>query len=90
MSSRAADSAEPRITEPQPRIPAATAPCIASGAAASVMRAAATDGTRPCSAIATSVASSMRRCAGEGSKPVTRSQAWSVKVTRPISAPQRS
>ncbi len=72
---RAADSAEPRMTEPQPRMPAATAPWIASGAAASVMRAAATEGTRPCSAIATSAASSTRRCSGEGSLPATSSQA---------------
>ncbi len=62
----AAASAEPRITEPQPRIPAATAPCSASGAAASVMRLACTLGTRPCSAMATSVASSTRRCAAVG------------------------
>ena len=64
----------PRITEPQPRIPAATAPCSASGAAASVMRLACTLGTSPCSAIATSVASSTRRCASFGMLPVTSSQ----------------
>ena len=33
-----ADCALPRMTDPQPRMPAATAPCSASGAAASVMR----------------------------------------------------
>ena len=87
---RAADSAEPRITEPQPSRPAATAPWMASGAAASVMRAAATEGTSPCSAIATSVASRIRRCAGVGSLPVTRSQAWSVKVTWPTRSRHRS
>ena len=61
---RPAASEDPSTTEPQPRIPAATAPCSASGAAASVMRAACTLGTRPCSAIATRVASRTRRCAG--------------------------
>ena len=87
---RAADSAEPRMTEPQPRIPAATAPWTASGAAASVIRLATTDGTSPCSAIATSAASRIRRCAGVGSLPVTRSQAWSVNVMWPMSSWQRS
>ena len=62
------------MTEPQPSRPAATAPCSASGAAASVMRAACTLGTSPCSAIATSVASSMRRCASVGMEPAISSQ----------------
>ena len=34
LSMRPAVSDEPSTTEPQPRMPAATAPCIASGAAA--------------------------------------------------------
>ena len=42
------------MTGPQPRIPAATAPCSESGSAASVMRAATFVGIIPCSAIATS------------------------------------
>ena len=53
-SSRAHSSAVPRITGPQPRIPAATAPCSESGSAASVIRAATFVGIIPCSAIATS------------------------------------
>ena len=77
-----AASDEPSTTEPQPRMPAATAPCSASGAAARVMRDACTLGTRPCSAMATSVASSTRRCAAEGSAPVTSSQKCSVKLMR--------
>ncbi len=47
-------SAVPRITGPQPRIPAATAPCSDPGSAASVIRAATFVGIIPCSAIATS------------------------------------
>ena len=73
-NSRPAVSDAPRITEPQPRMPAATAPWRASGAAASVMRLACTLGTRPCSAIATSVASSTRLAIGLGRWPVTSSQ----------------
>ena len=53
-SSRAHSSAVPRITGPQPRIPAATAPCSEPGSAASVIRAATLVGIIPCSAIATS------------------------------------
>ena len=71
-------------------MPAATAPCSASGAAASVMRLACTLGTRPCSAIATSVASSTRRCAGVGNAPVISSQMWSVNPIAPISSRARS
>jgi hypothetical protein len=87
---RPALSAAPRITEPQPRMPAATAPCSASGAAAYVIRLACTDGTRPCSAIATSVASSTRRCAGDGTSPLSRNQTYSVKPTCPMSSWHRS
>ena len=61
----------PRITEPQPRMPAATAPCSASGAAANVMRAACTLGTMPWSAIATSVALSTVASARVGRLPVS-------------------
>jgi len=78
------------MTEPHPRMPAATAPCSASGAAASVMRLAATLGTSPCSAIATSVASSTRRWAAPGICPVISSHTWSVKVMVPTSSLQRS
>ena len=53
-SSRAHSSAVPRMTGPQPRIPAATAPCSDPGSAASVIRAATFVGIIPCSAIATS------------------------------------
>ncbi len=52
-SRRAHTSAVPRMTGPQPRIPAATAPCSDSGSAASVMRAATLVGIIPCSAMAT-------------------------------------
>ncbi len=44
----------PSTTGPQPRIPAATAPCSDPGSAASVIRAATFVGIIPCSAIATS------------------------------------
>ena len=44
----------PRSTGPQPRIPAATAPCSDPGSAARVIRAATFVGVMPCSAIATS------------------------------------
>ena len=53
-SSRAHASDVPRMTGPQPRIPAATAPCSDPGSAASVIRAATLVGIIPCSAIATS------------------------------------
>src|SRR5262249_2444215 len=78
------------MTEPQPRMPAATAPWNASGAAAMVMRAAGPLGTSPCSAIATRVASSTRRCASFGLRPVTSRKKWSVKETVPIRSAQRS
>src|SRR6266699_184151 len=81
-----AASEEPSTTEPQPRSPAATAPCSASGPAARVMRAACTLGTIPCSAIATSVASRTRRCAAEGCAPVSSSQKCSEKLSVPISS----
>src|SRR5437879_2389683 len=85
-----AASEEPSTTEPQPRSPAATAPCSASGPAARVMRAACTLGTIPCSAIATSVASRTRRCAAEGSAAVSSSQKCSEKLSVPISSRARS
>jgi hypothetical protein len=62
------------MTEPTPSRPAAIPPCQASGAAASVMRAACTLGTKPCSAIATSAASVKKRCSSFGIAPVTRNQ----------------
>jgi hypothetical protein len=52
-------------------MPAATAPCSASGAAAKVMRLACTLGTRPCSAMATSVALSTVLQAASGCLPVS-------------------
>ena len=52
----------PRITGPQPRMPAATAPCSEPGSAASVIRAATLVGIIPCSAIATSSRSRKKRC----------------------------
>jgi hypothetical protein len=54
------------------------------------MRLACTLGTSPCSAIATSVASSTRCCIAEGNTPVSSSQKCSVKPMRPMSAPARS
>ena len=54
------------------------------------MREACTLGTSPCSAIATSVASSTRRCAADGMAPVTRSQKCSVKLIAPTSSRVRS
>ena len=54
--------------------PAATAPCSASGAAASVMRAACTEGTRPCSAKDTMVASAMRTRFSLGVWPVSKNK----------------
>ena len=71
-------------------MPAATAPCSASGAAARVMRLACTLGTKPCSAIATKVASNTWRCGFVGSAPVTSSQKYSVKSILPISSRVRS
>ncbi len=62
----------PATTLPMPSSPAATAPCQASGAAASVIRAACTLGTSPCSAIATITASVKKRCSAFGIFPVTR------------------
>ena len=50
------------------------APCQASGAAASVMRAAWTLGTNPCSAIATRQALATSRCKAVGLSPSTSSQ----------------
>ena len=55
------------------RMPIATAPWIASGAAASVMRLACTLGISPCSAMATSVAVSTRLAIALGRWPVTSS-----------------
>jgi hypothetical protein len=57
----AAVSDDPATTLPMPRSPAAMAPCQASGPAARVMRAACTEGTSPCSAMATRQASIMAR-----------------------------
>ncbi len=54
------------------------------------MRAACTLGTKPCSAIATSVASSIRNWAGDGSVPVSSSQKCSVKPMVPTNSPARS
>ncbi len=71
VNMRPAVSDAPSTTEPQPRMPAATAPCSASGAAANVMRAACTLGTRPCSAIATSVAFSTAAWPALGNCPVS-------------------
>ncbi len=71
-------------------MPAATAPCIASGAAAKVMRAACTLGTRPCSAIATSVALSTAAWPGVGSWPVSSRKKWSTKESLPIRSFDRS
>jgi hypothetical protein len=85
-----AASADPSTTDPQPRMPAATAPCRASGAAARVIRAAWTLGTSPCSAIATSVASSTRSWGAEGSEPVRSSQKCSLKPIRPTRSAARS
>ena len=59
------------MTGPQPRIPAATAPCSEPGSAASVMRAATLVGIIPCSAIATSRRSRKKRCSSVASRPVT-------------------
>src|SRR5687767_2325702 len=87
---RPAVSEAPRITLPQPRMPAATAPCSASGAAASVMRAACTLGTKPCSAIATSVASSTASCAAFGCWPVSSSQKYALNDVWPINSLHRS
>ena len=87
---RPAVSEEPSTTEPQPSTPAATAPCIASGAAAKVMRAACTLGTRPCSAIATSVALSTAASPAEGSRPTSRRKKCSMNETLPISSFERS
>ena len=56
-------------TGPQPRIPAATAPCSDPGSAASVMRAATLVGIIPCSAIATSSRSRKKRWSSVGSRP---------------------
>ena len=89
-SSRAHSSAVPRITGPQPRIPAATAPCSEPGSAASVIRAATFVGIIPCSAIATSSRSRKKRCSSVGSSPVSSRWKYSVKVSRPIRSPVRS
>jgi hypothetical protein len=62
----------PATTLPMPRSPAAIAPCQASGAAASVIRAACTDGTSPCSAMATRQAFIIAFCASVG--PVSADQ----------------
>ena len=79
-SSRAHASAVPRITGPQPRIPAATAPCSDSGSAESVIRAATLVGIIPCSAIATSSRSRKKRCSSVGSSPVSSRWKYSVKL----------
>jgi hypothetical protein len=55
-----------------------------------VTRLACTLGTSPCSEIATSVASSMRLCAGFGVAPVSSSQKKSVKLVRPMISAHRS
>ena len=78
-SSRAHSSEVPRITGPQPRIPAATAPCSESGSAASVIRAATFVGISPCSAIETSSRSRKKRCSSVGSSPVSSRWKYSVK-----------
>jgi hypothetical protein len=77
----AAYSVAPRITEPQPSRPAATAPCSDSGAADSVIRAACTLGTSPCSAIETRHASVMRRSRTSGARPIRSRKNSSVSVT---------
>ena len=87
---RAQASAVPRMTGPQPRMPAATAPCSELGAASSVMRATCAVGVSPCSAMATSSRSRKKRCASVGSRPVTRRKKYSVKVSRPIRSRTRS
>ena len=89
-SSRAHASAVPRITGPQPRIPAATAPCSDPGSAASVIRAATFVGIIPCSAIATSSRSRKKRWSSVGSRPVSSRWKYSVKLSRPIRSPVRS
>ena len=89
-SSRAHASAVPRITGPQPRIPAATAPCSDSGSADSVIRAATLVGIIPCSAIATSSRSRKKRWSSVGSSPVSSRWKYSVKSRRPITSPVRS
>ena len=66
-SSRAHSSAVPRMTGPQPRMPAATAPWSEPGSAASVIRAATLVGIIPCSAIATSSRSRKKRWSSVGS-----------------------
>ena len=75
---------------PQPRIPAATAPCSEPGSAASVIRAATFVGIIPCSAIATSSRSRKKRCSAVGSSPVRSRWKYSVNVSRPIRSPVRS
>ena len=82
-SSRAHSSAVPRITGPQPRMPAATAPCSDPGSAASVIRAATLVGIIPCSAMATSSRSRKNRCCSVGSSPVSSRWKYSVKPSRP-------
>ena len=76
-------------TEPQPSRPAATAPWSDSGAAESVIRAAWTLGTRPCSAIA-QARSVMRRSRSSGARPISGRKNSSVSVTWPIRSPVRS
>ncbi len=86
-SSRAHASDVPRMTGPQPRIPAATAPCSDPGSAASVMRAATLVGIIPCSAIATSSRSRKKRWSSVGSRPVSSRWKYSVKLSLPIRSP---
>ena len=87
-SSRAHSSAVPRMTGPQPRIPAATAPWSDPGSAASVIRAATFVGIIPCSAIATSSRSRKKRWSSVGSSPVSSRWKYSVNDRRPIRSPR--
>src|SRR3954471_3089433 len=89
-STLAHSSAVPRMTGPQPRMPAATAPCSEPGSAASVIRAATLVGIIPCSAMATSSRSRKKRCCSVGSPPVNSRWKYSVNVSRPIRSPVRS
>ena len=53
------------------------------------MRLTCTLGTSPCSAMATNVASRIRRCAAVGIVPASSNQKCSVKLMRPINSSVR-
>src|SRR5215217_5381396 len=89
-SSFAQSSAVPKITGPQPRMPAATAPWRLPGSAASVIRAATLVGIIPCSASEISSRSRKSRWSSVGSSPVSSRWKYSVKLRRPIRSPVRS